>query len=191
MRKFNCPICNNQLKQSNISGSVFPWKDFNHVQLLVSFKALLCSKCGEILIQGKDTAELDQALEKSIRMQAAKFLLTIKKNSMLSQKALAKKIGLSEVYLSEIGSMKKTVSSQIFNFLKILANHPSTLLDLECFTGKSAKQSQSSMANAETLESDILLVKFQYIGKEKVQELKQKTHFESLLNTTHARGARH
>lgn len=190
MKKMNCHICNHQLKQSNICGYVFPWKDFNHVQLLVGFKALLCNKCGEILIQGKDTAELDHALEKSIRIQAANFLLTIKNNLTLSQKALAKKIGLSEVYLSEIVSMKKTVSSQIFNFLKILANNPSTFLDLECFAGKCNELSKSSTASSKESEPDMLTI-YKYIDKDEIPELQQKTHFESLLDITPGRRIMH
>lgn len=182
MKKMNCPICNNKIQLADIKGHVFPWKDFSQVRLLVSFETLSCSGCGEVLLQGRDSMTLDSALEESVRIQAANFLLKVKDESRLTQKALAKKIGISEVYLSEIISKKKTVSSQIFNFLKIMANHPETLADLEAFTGKCGYQTQMN------IESDAIN-KFKYLGEDRIIELQGQRRFERMLGNDVREGA--
>lgn len=162
MKNMKCPICSKNLKIADIKGSAFPWKDFSFVELLVSFHALSCQNCGEVIIKSSDATVLDEGLEKSIRIQTSEFLQKIKNNAGLSQKELAKKICITEVYFSEVISMKKTVSCQIFNYFKILANNPDNFRELDCFKGKCAQKKQNNIL--------ILSKRFPYLDKNTIKQ---------------------
>lgn len=193
MKKIHCHICNSEMKLADVKGHVFPWKDFSHVRLLVSFETLVCDGCGEMLLEGSDAKTLDDALEASIREQSSVFLSKIKESSLLSQKKLARKIGLSEVYLSEIMGKKKTVSSQIFNFLKILANHPDVLSDLDSFAGEHRAETCEAIhlvgAKSIQIAAD-LSQQYPYLDEEIIKEKSNQVKFEGLYGC-HVRGVVH
>lgn len=174
MKNIKCHLCDSNLEITDIKGTVFPWKEFSYVKLMVSFNTLACPECGEILLKGSEGEKLDTALEKSIRMQTANFLQNIKNTSALSQKQLAKRIGITEVYFSEIISMKKTVSYQIFNYIKILANHPDNLNDLGCFEGNCDRN--------ESIQIPLILTKFTYLEEDDVEQLKYERVFKGMLS---------
>jgi transcriptional regulator with XRE-family HTH domain len=173
MKSKKCHLCNNYLVDTNIKGTVFPWKDFSFVELLLDFKALKCQSCGEIMIKGGDAAKLDEALAKSISMQASNFLQTLKQSSKLSQRELAKKIGISDVYFSKIIGMKQKISFQIFNYFKLLAKYPGNLNELNCFEGS---------CDFEHYPVQDLIDKFVYVEKERVEELEKERVFKGILS---------
>ncbi|CZH18394.1 TPA: helix-turn-helix transcriptional regulator [Legionella pneumophila] len=183
MKIMSCPNCQNKLSQKNIIGNSFPWKEFNDVLLLADFDALSCEECGEIILEGKDLVMLDKALEHSIRLKASNFLHNIKQKFNYSQKALARKVGISEVYLSEIISMKKTVSIQIFNLLKILANNPDTMKDLDTFLGSNEGQTKHAQQcyPEETLQ--VLSEKYKYLDEVDIRSLQNIKHFDNILSS--------
>jgi transcriptional regulator with XRE-family HTH domain len=170
MKNTKCHICNSDLKITDIKGTIFPWKDFNFVELLTSFNSLSCQQCGETIISATDTELLDEALENSIRIQTATFLQQIKQTSKLSQKELAKKMGITEVYFSEIISRKKTVSYQIFNYFKLLAKSPNNLNDLNYFERNNSKYNLQAAK-----------IKFNYLELGKIEQLAKDQHFRGIM----------
>lgn len=135
-----CPICSTPLKAKNLKGNSFPWKDFYFVEIDEDLILKTCSKCDEVFLTGSDTNKLDKAKEKAIKNQAYFFLNKIKDTWGISQKELAKRVGITEAYLSDIANKKKVVSFQLFNLIKVLANNKETEKDLKSFKGIVAKK---------------------------------------------------
>lgn len=179
MKNMRCHLCGSDLKIADIKGATFSWKDFNAVKLLVSFNALKCSKCQEILIRGDDATRLDEALEKSIRIQASDFLKIIKCESSLSQKILAKKIGITEVYFSEIIGMKKTVSFHVFNYFKLLSNDVTKLSELDNFEVNYYRLRETSIND--------YVNKYTCLGRDNIEKLEGDRSFKGMLGDNTSR----
>lgn len=171
----SCPVCGGTMSTKNLKGKTMPWKEFTFVDLVIDKEAEVCADCGEVFLRGSEIEELDLCLEKSIRIQIANFLKIIKHESNLKQKDIAKKIGLTEAYLSDLIGKKKTPSYQIFNLIKVLANHPSNLNDLECFMG-------NCDAIAKHLESVLLKKKFIYSSELEIEQLSSGSNFINIMN---------
>ena len=140
MKKLNfCPECKDSLDEINLRHFDLSWKDFKKVRLDSDFPVTGCPGCGEFFLTKGDSKKIDMLLEDSIRKITSDFLGRIKKACSQPQKVIARKIGLTEVYFSELISGKKTPSYQTFNYLKILANHPETLKELDNFEGTEPK----------------------------------------------------
>jgi transcriptional regulator with XRE-family HTH domain len=152
-----------------------PWKDFPFVDIAFDLTVEACVECDEVLLSSHEIEELDLCLEKSIRAQTANFLKIIKHESKLNQKTIASKIGLSEAYISDLISKKKTSSYQIFNLIKILANHPSDLDDLKCFVGNCEERSTH-------LETFVLRKKFAYSSDLDFEQLSSGSNFVNMMN---------
>lgn len=172
----NCPVCGSAIERKDLKGKAFPWKDFVCVDLDVSFKVKTCVNCNESILSGLEIDELDQKLEQSIRHQTSLFLDNIKNITKLSQKVIAKKIGITQSYLSDLFSRKKTPSYQIFNLLKILSNNPNTINDLDCFKGN-CDQIISHV------ENEMLKRKFSYTADPDIQELSHGSPFRNIMST--------
>lgn len=163
-RKTKCLACGGNLSVENLKGTVMPWKEFPFVEINTDFEIPRCVECGEEFLNSSEMKVLDGLIETSIRDKTSAFILMIKEKVRLSQKIIAKKIGLTEVYLSELIGKKKTPSYQVFNLLKIIANHNEALDDLNCFQGLCSQFSVS-------LEDNRMVSKFHYMRLEEITVL--------------------
>lgn len=178
-----CPNCSiGKMKMENLKGTMFPWRDFPEVELKFDFYSLRCNRCDELFLKGHDLKELDKLIENSIRHQQTENIEKLKAFSKLTQKSLAKKLGITEVYLSELAGGKKTSSLQIFNYIKIVAKDPVSVFDLEKFScGKLAKMDSS----------ELLMARFTYLSKEEIEMVPQASSFINILSEGIGSGAIH
>ncbi len=172
----NCPACGNGLEIKSLKGRTLPWKQFPYIDLSEEFSTQSCSNCGEIFLKSTEATKLDVALENSVRNQTALFLQNIKENSALNQRALAKKLGLTDVYLSELISKKKTPSYQFFNLLKLVSNNRAALKELDSFKGKTSSHSQTAVVMT-------VVKKFRHIKESEVETISSDTSFVNPLSS--------
>ncbi|XGC79835.1 hypothetical protein ACES2L_10885 [Bdellovibrio bacteriovorus] len=170
------------MKLTNIIGSIFPWKDFPEVELQFEYHALKCNGCGEMLLSTTQIKEIDELLERSIRKQLSENIEHLKKVSGLKQKTLAKKLGLTEVYLSEMISAKKTPSLQMFNYFKLLTLHPEHVNLLNKFTCD-IDQKPEPKSN--------LIQLYPYLTQEDIERIPQKSSFINILDSASLKEAFH
>lgn len=171
----NCPVCGGSVITKNLKGSTMPWKDFPFVDLSVDLKAEACKECNEVFLRGSDIKKLDLGLEKSIRAQTSIYLDVLKRDTKCNQKSIAKLIGLTESYISDLIGRKKTPSYQVFNHLKILAKNPREIKRLQSFNGNHEDIS-SHVKTSEIRE------KFLYLSDLELETLSSGSHFRDLMN---------
>ncbi len=122
-----CGQCGSkEIKESDVKGKSFPFRDFPAAQLVKSANFSQCQKCGEVLLSMSDTKKMDSLLEKSITLQINHFIDAVVTREKCKQSDVAAHIGVSPEYLSEIKSGRKLPKFQTFNFLKTLACDPSS-----------------------------------------------------------------
>jgi hypothetical protein len=127
MKLKRCGQCGSkEIKESDIKGKSFPFRDFPGVLLVKSARFAQCQDCGEVLLNLHDTKKLDALLEESITLQINQFIDTVMNREKCKQSDVAAHIGVSPEYLSEIKSGRKLPKFQTFNFLKTLACDPSS-----------------------------------------------------------------
>ena len=120
-----CGQCgSNEIKESDVKGKSFPFRDYPAVQLMKSTRFAQCRSCGEVLLSLPDAKKLDLLLEKSITLQINSFIDTVMTREKCKQADVSAHIGVSPEYLSEIKSGRKLPKFQTFNFLKTLAFDP-------------------------------------------------------------------
>ncbi len=131
MRCGNCG--NTDTPVVSMKGKTFPWKDFPLV-FVTSDDLFLreCSNCGEVLISARkgEIEKLDLALKNSVKYQIVLFLNEIKKNG-ISQKELCDEIRVTPQHLSNIKSGLKEPSFQFFSMLKLLAEKPELIKNID------------------------------------------------------------
>ena len=99
-----------------------PWKDYPAVYLLDDKAHFLrCQKCGELIFSANQSKALDELTKKSINQQVILFIDKIIGREKCNQGELSQHLGVTQEYLSEIKSGRKTPSFQNFNFLQTLA----------------------------------------------------------------------
>lgn len=174
----SCPHCGNPLENINVEGKAFPWKDFPYVKISSEMFVLGCEPCGELMISGDDTELFDEILENSIKIECEKFIIKIKANLNIKQKELAKKIGITEVYMSGLAGKKKIPSYHIFNLLKILANEPKAMNQLGCFEGDCS--TNLSVTIMKTLKK-----KFSHTSESDISALGRGTSFRGMSEILH------
>jgi len=135
---YKCPECGGQLRDTNLKGQFFPWKDFPQVVLLSDFFAPQCEHCREIIFKGSQLRSLDEALEASVRERMASNIAALKEKFSETQKDMARKIGVSKEYFSELVSQRKSASLVLFNLFKVLSVFPSAYHCLDSFSGEFA-----------------------------------------------------
>ena len=173
MRKLkDCPECKVSLDKINLCHSELSWKDFKNVTLNSDYLVTGCSECGEFFLSKGDSKKIDELLEGSIREMTSQFVGRIKKTCKEPQKVIAKRIGLTEVYLSELISKKKTPSYHIFNYLKVLANHGEVLKDLDSFEGRT----KTTLNDLKKLSK-----KFKYLKDNEIPKYAEQYQFENTL----------
>lgn len=123
MKPKRCGNCgSNNIKKDVLTGFILPWKDYPAVQLLEDEPHFFrCQKCGEPMLSAKETKAFDELTKSSINQQINLFIDKITKREHCNQGELAQHLGVTQEYLSEIKSGRKTPSFQTFNFLKTLA----------------------------------------------------------------------
>jgi hypothetical protein len=122
-----CGQCGSkEIKESDVKGKSFPFRDFPAALVVKSAKFLQCQKCGETILSVSDTKKMDSLLEESITLQINHFIDTVMTRENCKQSDVAAHIGVSPEYLSEIKSGRKIPKFQTFNFLKTLACEPSS-----------------------------------------------------------------
>lgn len=89
-----------------------------------------CNHCQAEASAAGSGAEADAAIERSLRNQTAQFLEVIKSRSGLSYEEIAKRIGVSPPYLSNLKGQKKTPSFAVWNVLKMCAKDPDMIKDV-------------------------------------------------------------
>lgn len=107
-----------------------PWRDFPSVYLTEDFHVWRCNHCQAEASEAGSGAEADIAIERSLRNQTSQFLEVIKGRTGLSYEEIAKRIGISAPYLSNLRTEKKTPSFSIWNMLKMSAKHPEILKEV-------------------------------------------------------------
>lgn len=129
--KRRCGECGNKsFSQKNVHGIWNrPWKDFPVIFMTNDHFVWTCDSCGNEGVDGSSGAETDELIEKSIRNQASQFLDVIKSKSGLNFEELAKRLGITPSYISELRKEKKTPSYSIWTMLKLCARYPEHLKD--------------------------------------------------------------
>lgn len=124
--KRRCAECNHKgFTLTNVHGLWHrPWKDFPSVFITEDFNVWLCNHCQAEASAAGSGEKADAAIEKSLRNQTSQFLDIIKSRSALSYEEIAKRIGVSAPYLSNLKRQKKTPSFAIWNILKMCAKYP-------------------------------------------------------------------
>lgn len=107
-----------------------PWKDFPSVFITEDFYVWRCNHCQAEASAAGSGAEADAAIERSLRNQTAQFLEVIKSRSGLSYEEIARRIGVSPPYLSNLKGQKKTPSFAVWNVLKMCAKYPDMIKDV-------------------------------------------------------------
>ena len=129
-----CGKCGNtEFSLVSMKGKTFPWKDFPLVFVIVDDLFLHeCSKCDEVLISARkgEVEKVDQALKTSVKDQAVIFLNEIKRRG-ISQKELCDEIRVTPQHLSNIKSGVKEPSFQLFSMLKLLAENPDLIKNID------------------------------------------------------------
>lgn len=116
----NCGSTN--MARINQRGKAYPWRDYRAIKLLNDDLILLeCKECNETIVNGSELSKIDRAIEKSIAIMVQSYLEAILLREHCSQAAIADHLGLTEEYLSEIKSGRKTPKFGTFNFLKSMA----------------------------------------------------------------------
>ena len=123
MKPKRCGNCgSNNVKKSSLTGLVVPWKDYPAAYLIDhSDNFLRCQKCGESMLSANDMKAFDALIKESINQQVNLFIDKVLEREKCNQGELAQHLGVTQEYLSEIKSGRKTPSFQTFNFLKTLA----------------------------------------------------------------------
>lgn len=119
--KPKCGNCGSKKVESKDQYSKgFPFRDYPLVFLETNLKIKECLDCGELVISLKDSKNLNEAILNSINININKYINIFKERG-IKQKELAKILGVSPEYLSEIKSGRKQPAFLLFNFLKTLA----------------------------------------------------------------------
>lgn len=148
MNKLRCPECSGELGSINLKDRLLRWKDYPGVCVTDNLTVLGCKNCSHFSLSPKEATALNEILKKTISSNISLFLNSIKAESGVSQKEIAKKLSLSEVYISQLAGAKTIPSFALYNLLLLLAESPNKILDLGSITpGLSEKKSTCSRSN--------------------------------------------
>lgn len=127
-----CGECNHKgFTLTNVHGLwLRPWKDFPSVFITEDFNVWLCNHCHAESSAAGSGKTTDAAIEMSLRNQTSQFLEMIKARSSLSYDEIAKRVGVSPPYLSNLKRKKKTPSFAIWNVLKMCAKYPDLIKEV-------------------------------------------------------------
>lgn len=127
-----CGECSSKgFSQVNVRGVWHrPWKDFPMVFMTEDYYVWRCKHCHAEASEAGAAAEVDAVIEKSLRHQTSQFLEIIKARSGLSFEEIARRIGVSPPYLSNLRGQKKTPSFAVWNVLKLCAKHPEMIKEV-------------------------------------------------------------
>ena len=118
-------------------GKFFPYKDHRRVPLLYDYQTRTCSNCENIILSNKDIWEINELLAKSISVLAKNSIKDITYLNDVSQIDVAKMLGQTPEYISNLKSGNKVPSYSTLTLMRIYAKYPAIM---EEFTGFKARQ---------------------------------------------------
>lgn len=128
-------ICTNCEKKTveigNLKGSLFKWKGLHPIKIGENFNTKICTSCGDFSIKRKDVGKFDEIISHSVTRVTVELLETIAEVTKASDRLIAKKIGITPQYMSEIKTGKKLPSSTLFSLIKLSALHVEDFFKLE------------------------------------------------------------
>lgn len=132
-----CGECgSSDISIKNIKGQHFLFKEYRKVPLLEDYSVRVCNNCGNSILSNKNIWELNELLEKSIRILVEKSIAEIVECNDLKQMDVAKMLGQTPQYISNMKSGTKLPSFATLSLLKIYSKYPSIM---EEFTGFKAR----------------------------------------------------
>lgn len=119
MAKLRCGECGSlNITLRNMVGEKFPYRNYPNIELKKDCDLNVCSDCGNIIYYSEDIDSLEALLLESANMQAKEYVNELKVMLKMNQKDLAKHLGLSEVYLSQIMSLRAPLEYKVFNLIE-------------------------------------------------------------------------
>lgn len=117
-----CGECGSKnIKKQNVNGRIFRWKDFSSIKNTQDLELLVCDDCQNIITRSGEGQLIDEAIKASISSQVNLAINKIKSINKCEQKEIARRLGVTPEYLSEVKNGKSVPSFQFFNFLKTIA----------------------------------------------------------------------
>ena len=105
-----------------------PWRDYPLAFVTCDLNLWVCGSCKNYVLIGGDAANIDNAMDKSVRDQASQFIDIIRSKTGLTSGQVAELVGVSPQHLSSIHSGKIRPSFSTWNFLKVMATDPVSLV---------------------------------------------------------------
>lgn len=102
----------------------FPWRDFPAVYLVEPLKMLVCRECGERISRYHQRGEIDEAIHSTLKRRVVHYIDEVITREGCLQAELAKRLGATPEYLSEIKSGRKIPSFSFYTLLKLFAKVP-------------------------------------------------------------------
>ena len=117
-----CGECGSKkIVRQSVVGRVFRWKDYSSVLNTYPLELKVCGNCQNIITRAGEGELIDTAIKASIAQQINLAISKIKSINNCDQKEIARRLGVTPEYLSEVKNAHSTPSFQFFNFLKTLA----------------------------------------------------------------------
>ncbi len=107
-----------------------PWKDFPSVFLTKQLELWVCRACKSHAVSSADAIRIDEAIDASVRDQAAQFLQVIKSKSGLKFEIIAERLGYSPNYIASLNNLNATPSFKLWNQLKSISVNPKSEMEL-------------------------------------------------------------
>lgn len=117
-----CGECGSKnITKKNVKGRIFRWKDYASVKNTQNLQLCVCENCENIITKAGESQLIDDAIKASITDQIVLAITKIQTVNKCEQKEIARRLGVSPEYLSEVKNGHSVPKFQFFNFLKTLA----------------------------------------------------------------------
>lgn len=181
-KKRFCFECGNKsLVLTDQLGKGFKYKDFKMVPLQESFELYECECCGNISLNSTQNKELDDVIVASVKTLTRKYLDIIIEKTGLTQKELSRELSISEQYLSYIKKGSRVVSAMTFNYLKLIAECPTSTTVLGISVNKRLRMDWRDFLIKPSVSSNSLKTKNKETLFAKKYEVSNKLRSDSIL----------
>lgn len=117
-----CGECGSKnITRQNVKGRNFRWKDYSSIKNSQDLDLLVCNSCKNIITKAGESVLIDNAIKASITEQIVLAISKIKSINKCEQQEIARRLGNTPEYLSEVKNGHSIPSFQFFNFLKTMA----------------------------------------------------------------------
>lgn len=117
-----CGECGSKnITRQSVKGRCFRWKDYSSIKNSQDLNLLVCNSCQNIITKAGEGVLIDNAIKASITEQITLAITKIKSIKKCEQQEIARRLGSTPEYLSEVKNGHTIPSFQFFNFLKTMA----------------------------------------------------------------------